>query len=35
MFLRGFEVDGFVPALLTWAVVAVVSWAASAATRER
>lgn len=33
--LDGFEVDGFIPALLTWAVVALVSWIASAATRER
>ena len=35
MFLRGFEVDGFIPALLTWVVVAAVSWAASSLTRDR
>jgi putative membrane protein len=35
MFLPGFEVDGFIPALLTWAVVAATSWAASAFTRDR
>ena len=35
MFLDGFEVDGFIPALLTWAVVALTGWAASALTREK
>lgn len=35
MFLPGFEVDGFVAALLTWAVVAATSWLASAVTHKR
>lgn len=33
--LPGFRIDGFVPALLTWVIVAVASWVASAATRDR
>jgi len=33
VFLKGFEVRGFVPALLCWLVVSIVSWVASWFTR--
>jgi putative membrane protein len=32
MFLRGFEVDGFIPALLCWVVVSLIGWVASSIT---
>jgi putative membrane protein len=35
VFLDGFEVRGFIPAVLCWLVVTVVSWIGSALIRER